>query len=136
MPELVEGFVIIEGTLDRLWIVLASLFALSGVGLGAFGAHGLRSILTAEALGTLETGVRYQMYHALALLAVGVLIPRWEGGTASLAGWLFVAGIVLFSGSLYVLAFTGLRYFGAIAPLGGACLLAGSAMLAVSALRG
>jgi uncharacterized membrane protein YgdD (TMEM256/DUF423 family) len=99
------------------------------VALGAFGAHGLRAMVTPEMLAVFETGVRYQMYHALALLAVGLAFARLEGRTVAAAAWLFVAGTVLFSGSLYVLTLTGTRWWGAVTPLGGVAFLAGWALL-------
>ena len=103
------------------------------MGLGAFGAHGLKGRLSPDMLAVFETGVRYQMYHALALLALAALAPRFDVG--GLTGWLFVGGIVLFSGSLYLLAFTGVRVLGAVTPLGGVCFLAGWALLAWQAIR-
>ncbi len=107
-----------------------------GVALGAFGAHALRARLTPDALATFETGVRYQMYHALALLAVTYIVTRWAGSALpSLAGWLFVAGILLFSGSLYLLALTGVRWLGAVTPFGGLAFIAGWACLFIAALR-
>jgi uncharacterized membrane protein YgdD (TMEM256/DUF423 family) len=81
-------------------------------------------------LSTFEIGVRYQMYHALALVAVGILVPRASSATLALAGWLFVAGTLVFSGSLYALAVTGQRWLGAVTPLGGAALIAGWLVLA------
>jgi uncharacterized membrane protein YgdD (TMEM256/DUF423 family) len=111
--------------MDRLFFVIGSLSALLGVALGAFGAHALKARLGADMLATFEVGVRYQMYHALALLAVGWACTRWPGPMVTASGWLFVAGIVLFSGSLYVLSLTGMRWLGAVAPLGGLALLAG-----------
>jgi len=120
----------------RLFFALGALAAGIGVGLGAFAAHGLRSVLDAADLSTFEVGVRYQMYHAFALLAVAWAASRWESSTLTLAGWLFVAGIFLFSGSLYLLVLTGPRWLGAITPLGGVAFLAGWALLAWSALRG
>jgi uncharacterized membrane protein YgdD (TMEM256/DUF423 family) len=110
---------------DRLFVILGSLSAFLGVALGAFAAHGLKSRLTAELLATFEVGVRYQMYHALALLAVAWACTRWPGTVLTASGWLFVAGTVLFSGSLYVLSLTGARGFGAITPIGGFAFLAG-----------
>jgi uncharacterized membrane protein YgdD (TMEM256/DUF423 family) len=107
-----------------------------GVGLGAFAAHGLRGVLTEADLGTFEVAVRYHMYHALALLASAWAVERWGGTAATLAGWSFVAGIVLFSGSLYVLTLTGFRWLGAVTPLGGVAFLAGWALLAWTAFRG
>lgn len=121
---------------ERVFFILLALFGGLGVALGAFGAHGLRNIVSAELLVTFETGVRYQVYHALALLAVVVAIGRWP--TSSLpviAGWLFVAGIVVFSGSLYVLALTGQRWWGAITPLGGVAFLGGWLCLLIAAWR-
>lgn len=120
----------------RLFFGIGALLALVGVALGAFGAHGLRGTLSTQDLATFETGVRYQMYHALALLAVAGAAARWPGGSASVAGWLFVVGILIFSGSLYVLVLTGQRWLGAVTPLGGLAFLAGWALLAWTAFRG
>ena len=121
--------------MDRLWFALGSLAALVGVGLGAFGAHAVRGRLSPDALATFETGVRYQMYHALALLAVAYAVQRWGGALPSWAGGLFVAGIVLFSGSLYALSLSGTRVLGAVTPFGGLAFLAGWACLGLAALR-
>lgn len=120
----------------RLFAGLGALLALLAVALGAFGAHALRASLSPQDLATFETGVRYQMYHALALLAVAGAVARWPGSTAAVAGWLFVVGIVVFSGSLYVLVLTGQRWLGAVTPLGGLAFLAGWALLAWAAFRG
>jgi uncharacterized membrane protein YgdD (TMEM256/DUF423 family) len=133
----------------RAFLVLGALFGLLGVALGAFGSHALRSRLPPERRDTFETGVRYQLWHALALVAVVVIgsirfvepLPSSElvvvqGGMrwpAVLAGWLFVAGIVLFSGSLYAFALRGERRWARVAPVGGVCLLVGWASLAVAA---
>jgi uncharacterized membrane protein YgdD (TMEM256/DUF423 family) len=107
------------------------------VALGAFGAHGLKDRLSSDALSTYETAVRYQMFHALALLAVAYALTRWpDSNLPPVAGWLFVAGTVLFSGSLYLLSLTDVRWLGAIAPLGGAAFIAGWACLAWTAWRG
>lgn len=119
----------------RIFWVLGSLFGLLAVAAGAFGAHALRDRLSAEMLAVFETGARYQMYHALALLVVGWAAGEWPGSAASLAGWLFAMGIVIFSGSLYLLSLTGVRWLGAITPLGGVALLAGWAALGWAALR-
>jgi uncharacterized membrane protein YgdD (TMEM256/DUF423 family) len=118
---------------DRLFFVLGSVSAFIGVALGAFAAHGLKARLPLELLATFEVGVRYQMYHALALLAVAWACARWPGGAALAAGWLFVAGTVLFSGSLYLLSLTGEKWLGAITPFGGLAFLAGWAFLAAAA---
>jgi uncharacterized membrane protein YgdD (TMEM256/DUF423 family) len=119
-----------ERTFGALGAVLAGL----AVAAGAFGAHGLRSPLDPDMLAVFETGARYQMYHGLALLAVAWAVARWPGAAA--AGWLFVAGILVFSGSLYVLSLSGVKWLGAITPLGGLCFLAGWAVLAWAAWRG
>ena len=120
----------------RLFFILGVLFAGLGVALGAFAAHGLRNTLSSADLATFETGVRYQMYHAFALLAVAGALARWEAATAVAAGWLFVGGILLFSGSLYLLVITGPRWLGAVTPFGGVAFLAGWALLAWTAVRG
>jgi uncharacterized membrane protein YgdD (TMEM256/DUF423 family) len=119
--------------MDRTFIFLAALMGLVGVGFGAFGAHGLRGRLSPDMLAAFETGVRYQMYHALALLAVAILMPRIDGRALLIAGWSFLAGIVLFSGSLYALALTGVTTLGAITPIGGVAFLAGWIALAIAA---
>jgi uncharacterized membrane protein YgdD (TMEM256/DUF423 family) len=111
---------------DRALLVLGAMSAFAAVGLGAFGAHALSSRLTPERAVTFETGVRYQLVHALGLFVVVFL--RTIGPDAvseSVAGLLFVAGTVLFSGSLYVLALTGVRRWGIVTPFGGICLLIG-----------
>ena len=124
----------IRDALDKTFLLIGSLAGFLGVGLGAFGAHGLKTRLSPEMLTVFETGVRYQMYHALALLVTSAVIGHM-GSTRLLAGagWLFVAGIVLFSGSLYALALTGVSTLGAITPLGGLAFLGGWACLALFA---
>lgn len=111
--------------MDRTFLLVGALAGFVGVALGAFGAHGLRTRLSTEMLTVFETGVRYQMYHALALLALGWATTRWPGATMNGAGWCFVTGTVLFSGSLYALSVTGVRVLGAITPLGGLAFIAG-----------
>ena len=122
--------------MDRVFFSLGSLSAFIAVALGAFAAHGLKSRLDATMLATFETGVRYHIYHALALLAVGWACTRWPGTAANASGWLFIAGTVLFSGSLYALALTGTRSLGAVTPFGGAAFLAGWLCLAWAAWKG
>jgi uncharacterized membrane protein YgdD (TMEM256/DUF423 family) len=122
--------------MDRLFFALGCLSGFLGVALGAFGAHALKGRLDADLLATFEVGVRYQMVHALALLAVGWACTRWPGALVNASGWLFVAGSVIFSGSLYALSLTGLRWLGAITPLGGLGLLAGWLCLAWAVARG
>jgi uncharacterized membrane protein YgdD (TMEM256/DUF423 family) len=121
--------------MERVFTILGALSALIGVGAGAFGAHGLLERLDAAMLATFETGARYQMYHALGLLAVAWASTRWPGGLTTAAGWLFVAGTLLFSGSLYALSLSGVRWLGAITPLGGVAFLAGWACLALAAFK-
>ena len=111
----------------------AALAGFFGVALGAFAAHALKSTLSPDMLAAFETGVRYQMYHAFALFAAAWGFARGQARAFALAGWLFVAGIVLFSGSLYLMALTGTRWLGAVTPLGGLAFLAGWLCLAWSA---
>jgi uncharacterized membrane protein YgdD (TMEM256/DUF423 family) len=117
----------------RVFWILGCTFGLLAVAAGAFGAHALRARLSPEYLAVFETAVRYQMYHALALLAAGWASVQWPGGAAVWAGWLFTAGILIFSGSLYLLTLTGVRWLGAVTPLGGVAFLAGWLALAVAA---
>jgi uncharacterized membrane protein YgdD (TMEM256/DUF423 family) len=112
----------------------AALLAGIGVALGAFGAHSLRTRLEPRDLEIYETGVRYQMYHAFALLAVAWLLSRNVPGAAN-AGWAFMAGTLLFSGSLYLMALTGWRWLGPVTPLGGVAFLVGWVLLALSASK-
>jgi uncharacterized membrane protein YgdD (TMEM256/DUF423 family) len=119
--------------MERVFFVLGAVSGGLAVGLGAFAAHGLRSRVTADALAVFETGARYHMYHALALLAVAWAVTRWPGPWVTSAGWLFVAGTVLFSGSLYLLALTGVRALGAITPFGGLAFILGWLALACAA---
>lgn len=119
--------------MERLFFTLGSVSAFVAVALGAFAAHGLKARLTPELLAIFEVAVRYQMYHALALLGAAWAYGRWPGTLVTAAGWLFVAGTLLFSGSLYLLALTGTRWLGAITPLGGLAFLAGWIGLAAAA---
>src|SRR5215217_241203 len=119
--------------MDRTWMFVGALMGFVGVGLGAFGAHGLRGRLSPEMLAVFETGVRYQMYHALALLATAALMTRADGRAVLVAGWSFTAGILIFSGSLYALALTGVTTLGAVTPLGGLAFLIGWIALAIAA---
>lgn len=121
--------------MDRLFLALGALSGFISVAAGAFGAHALKQRLAPELLVTFETGARYQMYHALAMVLVALLVGRAGGESRVLvaSGWLFVAGTVLFSGSLYALALTGIRPLGAITPIGGLAFLGGWLALAWSA---
>lgn len=113
--------------------MLGAASAFLAVALGAFAAHGLKGKLPADLFDVFEVGARHHMYHALALLLTAWAVTRWPGAAATTAGWLFVAGTVLFSGSLYALALTGIRPLGAVTPLGGVCFLAGWVALAWAA---
>ena len=117
------------------WFAAGAVMCGLGVLLGAFGAHGLRDRVTPEMLAVFETGVRYHLVHGLALLAVAWATTRWPNTWITASGWLFVAGIVIFSGSLYLLSITGVRWLGAITPIGGLCFVAGWLILALSAMR-
>jgi uncharacterized membrane protein YgdD (TMEM256/DUF423 family) len=112
---------VVEVLFFRIGVLLAG----AGVAFGAFGAHGLRARVPADLLAVFETGVRYQMYHALALLGLSLAWSRWSSAHLTAAGYLFIAGVVLFSGSLYLLTLTGARWWGAVTPLGGVAFLAG-----------
>ena len=122
-------------SLDRLFFALGTTSAFIAVAAGAFGAHALKARLTPEMLGVFEVGVRYQMYHALGLIACAWAVSKWPGGLTAASGWLFVAGTVVFSGTLYALALTGVRWLGAVTPLGGLAFLAGWLCLAAAALK-
>ena len=116
-------------------IAIAATLGLLAVIAGAAGTHALRDTLDAGALRTFETAARFQMYHALALLAVGLLGMRWQTRALTVSAALFTLGTLLFSGSLYILALSGIGIFGAIAPIGGVSLMAGWASLVAAALR-
>ncbi len=123
--------------MERLFFIVASLSGALGVALGAFGAHGLKARLTPELLDTFETGVRYQMYHAVALFAVAFALSRYAPSSLlNIAGWLFIAGTILFCGSLYLLVISNVRWLGAITPFGGLAFIAGWLCLAVAVWRG
>lgn len=126
--------------MDRLFLALAGLNGFLSVMLGAFGAHGLRGSLASAPDGVRrievwETGAHYQLVHAVALGVIAALVTRFQSQALPIAGYLFQAGIVLFSGSLYIVAFTGVRNFGAIAPFGGLCFLAGWISVIVAAFK-
>lgn len=121
--------------MERVLAVCGALSAGMGVAAGAFGAHALKTRLGAELVSVFETGARYQLYHGLALLVVALAWTRWPTPPVRAAGWLFLAGTALFSGSLYALALTGTRWLGAVTPLGGLCFLAGWLSLAIGVWR-
>ena len=118
------------------WFAIGAGLGAVGVALGAFGAHGLKTRVDAAGIAVWETASRYHVIHALALLATAWACDRWPGRYAESAGWLFLSGVVLFSGSLYALTLTGVRALGAITPIGGLCLIAGWVCLALAAMRG
>ena len=120
--------------MDRTFLLIGAVAACIGVGFGAFGAHGLRNRLPPDMLAVFETAVRYQMYHALAVLIVALAAARIDGWLIRGAGWAFTVGIILFSGSLYALTLTGVTTLGAITPVGGLAFLVGWTLLIVAAL--
>ena len=122
--------------MDRIFATFGALSGFIAVGAGAFGAHGLKARLAPDLLAVFDTAARYQMIHALALLAVAWAIARQDSRAAVASGWCFVAGTLLFSGSLYLLALTGVHGLGAVTPLGGVLFLAGWLLLALAAWRG
>ena len=123
--------------MDRLFFILGSVLGGIAVAAGAFGAHGLKNTVTPERLGTFETAVRYQMYHALALLALAWAITHWpeQAKWLVVGGWLFLVGVILFSGSLYILVLSGIKWLGAITPLGGVAFVGGWLCLVIAAWR-
>jgi uncharacterized membrane protein YgdD (TMEM256/DUF423 family) len=114
----------------RLFAVFGAASGFLSVAAGAFGAHALKARLATDLLEIFETAARYQMYHALALVLVALAYDRWAAAHVAWAGWLFMLGTVIFSGSLYLLALTGMRWLGAVTPIGGLCFLAGWLSLA------
>lgn len=117
------------------WILIGAVCGFVAVAAGAFGAHFLRERLSADMLAIFETGARYQMYHALAIVLVGVLARQHAMASLNTAGSLFLLGILIFSGSLYLLSWSGLRWLGAITPIGGMALLGGWIALALASRR-
>jgi uncharacterized membrane protein YgdD (TMEM256/DUF423 family) len=118
------------------WLATGALLGGAAVALGAFGAHGLKARVPADLLAVFETAARYHLIHALAIVAVAWAAERFPGTCVTAAGWLFLGGILLFSGSLYALVLTGVRGLGAITPLGGLALIAGWILLAVAPFVG
>jgi uncharacterized membrane protein YgdD (TMEM256/DUF423 family) len=121
--------------MTRLFFILAAASGFIAVAAGAFGAHALKARLTPEMLAIFETGVRYQMFHVVGLLAAAWAAERWPGRAVNVAGWCFVAGTLIFSGSLYALALTGVRALGAVTPAGGVLFLVGWLLLGRVAWR-
>ena len=119
--------------MDRFFFLSGAIAAFIAVALGAFGAHSLRTKLSPDMLNIFEVGVRYQMYHAFGLIAVAWATTRWPEANLNAAGWAFIVGIVIFSGSLYLLSITDARWLGAITPIGGLAFIAGWIALAVAA---
>ena len=120
---------------DRLLTIFAAFILMTGVAAGAFGAHGLKRILSADMLAIWQTAVLYQLVHGLGLLAIAALWARFGSSLLAGAAWLMLAGVAVFCGSLYILSLSGVRWLGAITPLGGLAFIAAWAMLAVSAWR-
>lgn len=123
--------------MDRLFFIIGSILGGIAVATGAFGAHGLKNLVSPENLETWDKAVRYQMYHALGLLALAWAITHWpdQARWLVIGGWLFLAGIILFSGSLYILVLSGVRWLGAITPLGGVAFVAGWLCLVIAVWR-
>jgi uncharacterized membrane protein YgdD (TMEM256/DUF423 family) len=122
--------------MEKFFFAAGCISAFTGVAAGAFGAHGLKNRLSPDMLDVFEVAVRYQMYHAFALLFTSWAITRWPDGHGATTGWLFLAGTVIFSGSLYILSISGFRSLGAVTPLGGLAFLAGWIYLIRTALQG
>jgi uncharacterized membrane protein YgdD (TMEM256/DUF423 family) len=127
--------------MNKRFLAAGGLLGALAVGLGAFGAHGLKKIVPEETVQTFQTGVQYQMYHALALLLTGILVEKFPSKLLNYAGWLFISGIILFSGSLYLLVFLkatdtiGLSKIGLITPFGGLSFIAGWLCIFISVAK-
>jgi uncharacterized membrane protein YgdD (TMEM256/DUF423 family) len=122
--------------MNRLFLQAGSILGAIGVMVGAFGAHALKAMLTESGrFDTFETGVRYQFYHAIALILVGILSKEFVSKTINYAGYCFLVGVLIFSGSLYLICFTGINAFGAIAPIGGTLMVVGWLLLFWSVLK-
>ena len=121
--------------MDRIFLLLGALFGFFGVAAGAFGGHALKTRLTPDMLAIFEVGARYHLYHALALLAVGLAQSRFSHPWVAWSGWSFAAGTLLFSGSLYILSLTGVKAWGMVTPVGGLLLLAGWIFLSFGLLK-
>lgn len=120
--------------MDRVFFIIASLIGALSVGLGAFGAHALRGRIEDSMLANYQTGVQYMFFHTLALFVVVLALTHWPTGKLPVwSGWLFLVGILFFSGSLFVMAFTGQRWLGAITPIGGVAFIVGWLLLAFAA---
>lgn len=122
--------------MDKIFFLIGALSGALSVMLGAFGAHALRARLAPKMLDTFETGVRYEIYHAFAILVVAFALQHYASNLLEMAGWAFVAGTILFSGSLYLLVLTGRRALGAITPFGGIAFIAGWLLLALGVWQG
>jgi uncharacterized membrane protein YgdD (TMEM256/DUF423 family) len=122
--------------MERIFVVIGAASAFIAVAAGAFGAHGLKEKLTPDLLAVFEVGVRYHMYHAFGLFVAAWTCSKWPGAFTTTSGWMFVAGTIVFSGSLYGLSLTGMRWLGAITPFGGLAFLAGWVALAWGVFRG
>ncbi len=116
--------------MPKIFLLLGSIFLFLGVALGAFAAHILKEKLPSDLFNVFEVGVRYHMYHALGLLAIAWVIVQFPEVQGDVSGWFFIAGIIIFSGSLYSMSLSGLRWLGAITPIGGVCFLIGWGWLA------
>lgn len=120
----------------KLFLIISALSGALAVALGAFGAHALKAKLTSEGtLDTYQTAVNYQFYHTLALLGIGLLLTRFESSWLNYAGYSMTAGVLIFSGSLYILCFTGMKWLGAITPIGGLAFIAGWVFLLLFAVK-
>ncbi len=120
---------------SKVFLIFGSIFGFLGVALGAFAAHALKTKLSQELFNIFEVGVRYHMYHALALIAVAWAVRQYPHSCVVFSGWLFLLGMIIFSGSLYILALSGVKVWGAVTPVGGLLLLAGWLSLAFGVFK-
>jgi uncharacterized membrane protein YgdD (TMEM256/DUF423 family) len=122
--------------MNKLFLLVGSVLGMLGVGLGAFGAHAFKAMLESTGrLDTYETGIKYMFYHALALVLVGILAKDFTAKTLTYSGYSFIFGTIIFTGSLLLICFTGIKIFGAVAPIGGTLMLVGWALLFYTVLK-
>ena len=121
--------------MKNLFFAFGSAFSLLSVLFGAFGAHTLEKKLSPEMLNVFEVGVRYQMYHGIGLIVVAWALSQWQNSLTTAAGWCFIAGILIFSGTLYTLSLTGIKWFGMVTPIGGLAFIAGWGCLVIAVFR-
>jgi uncharacterized membrane protein YgdD (TMEM256/DUF423 family) len=121
--------------MNKTFLIIGAVLMALGVGLGAFGAHALKQKLSAEMMTVYKTAVEYHFYHALGLILIGILYQLYPSKMVMTSGWVVFLGVILFSGSLYVLSITGIKWIGAITPIGGVAFIAGWVLLVIGIIK-